>query len=174
MAGISDKALKTQYAQNKYRYGDFHQDSDNGFSPSQGMNGDKDEDIMNNNPNLDFYLSTPKGCLLVVRQRGGQPAGSDVLGTNFEHSKKYGPNIEGYNIDYSAIFGGPNNGPGDLKKVDANTSSKPNSKTPSSGGGTSHQASYNQYMKELLQKSLEQNKDLNFQPIMYTNKSSPD
>jgi hypothetical protein len=58
------------------------------------MNGDKDDDLMNNNPDLDFYLTTPNGNLRVDRNSTNGQRYSIADGLPRDETK-YGPYKKG-------------------------------------------------------------------------------
>jgi RHS repeat-associated protein len=88
-----------------HSHGAEDQESDNNFSPSQGMNGDKDMDLMSSHPELDFYLTTPNGNLLVNRNSDpSDNTGTFILADGLPRDEKavdshgnlkYGPYKEG-------------------------------------------------------------------------------
>ncbi|HWB93111.1 MAG TPA: DUF6443 domain-containing protein [Puia sp.] len=77
-----------------HSHGAYERNSDNDFSPSQGMDGEKDDDLMNDNENLDFYLTTPNGNLIVDRNNTNGQRYSIADGLPRDE-KKYGPYKKG-------------------------------------------------------------------------------
>jgi RHS repeat-associated protein len=100
-----------------HSHGVYDKETDNDFSPSVGMNGDKDGDLIAHNPDLDFYLTTPIGTLRVSRSTNN--LGSVVLATGFPRDEgKYGkyPNGHKVEVDWDE-FEGPHKSLKDLDPV---------------------------------------------------------
>ena len=101
-----------------HSHGAWQRNTDNDFSPSKGMTGDKDADLMANNRDLDFYLTTPIGSLLVNRNSDYMDnRGTVILGENFPRDEeRYGPypNNQKVNINWKEFIG-PHS---DLKDLD--------------------------------------------------------
>lgn len=100
-----------------HSHGAEQSNTDNDFSPSVGMDGKKDADLMADNPDLDFYLSTPNGKLLVSRNSNFlDNSGSVVIADGLPRdlavedkkgNKKYAPYRPGYmiNVYYDRLEG---------------------------------------------------------------------
>ena len=99
----------------------WQRDSDNDFSPSVGMTGMKDEDLMTDNKDLDFYLATPDGRLRVNRNSDDFDAGLTVTLVRglARDEAKYGKYPIGHKAKVEWIeFRGPHNSLKDLDPVD--------------------------------------------------------
>ena len=124
-----------------HSHGAEQKQSDNDFSPSVGMDGDKDEDLMNDNTDLDFYLTTPNGKLLVNRNSDFlDNTGTRVLADGLprdpnaktkDGKQKYPPYKKGENgfngiHPYLDLINGPNKSWQDLLPVEEDPRTKPN------------------------------------------------
>jgi RHS repeat-associated protein len=110
-----------------HSHGAWQKNTDNNFSPSVGMTGDKDADLMADNKDLDFYLTTPNGRLLVNRNSDYMDnRGAVILGENFPRDEeKYGPYPKNQraNINWKE-FNGPHSNLKDLDPVKEDDSVK--------------------------------------------------
>ncbi len=110
-----------------HSHGAYHQESDNDFSPSMGMNGAKDDDITVHNLDLDFYLTTPIGQLIADRNSTAEdryttgdrhPIAIGLL-RDEEKNGPYKQGEHGYNGIYPLLdqIEGPHNGTDDLNPI---------------------------------------------------------
>jgi RHS repeat-associated protein len=110
-----------------HSHGAWQKDSDNDFSPSVGMTGDHDADLMVDNKDLDFYLATPIGDLKVNRNSDFlNNQGSVILASGLPRDEgKYGAYPKGHKVKVEwDEFEGPHGSLKDLDPVKDDTPSK--------------------------------------------------
>ena len=120
-----------------HSHGAWQRESDNMFSPSVGMTGDKDENLMSQNKDLDFYLAAPNGNLLVDRNSDWSTnRGAVLLASGLARDElKYGPYPSGHKVRINwEEFVGPHQTNDDLKPVNNRDFMKIPSQSRSSTG----------------------------------------